>query len=54
LRAVVWKPHAPLRSGDIAPEVKDTLQVLHKLALQAPAPTSLAAYVKVAFEEMLA
>lgn len=54
LRAVVWKPHAPLRSGDIAPEVKDTLRVLHKLALQAPAPTSLAAYVKVAFEEMLA
>jgi hypothetical protein len=54
LRAVAWKPHPPLHSSDIAPELKDTLRALHQLALQAPAPTSLAAYVKTSLEEILA
>lgn len=54
LRGIDWQPCAPLRDRDIRPHVNETLQALHRLALQAPAPASLANYVKASFEELLA
>lgn len=54
LRGVAWQPLGALRKSAIAPEVSEILRALHDLAIQAPAPTSLAAYVTTSFEELLA
>lgn len=54
LRAVPWQPLGALRASAIGSEVSQILRALHKLALQASAPASLAAYVKTSFEELLA
>lgn len=54
LRAVAWQPCGSLSSRDIDPEVDATLRSLHQLAVQAPAPASLAKYVATSFEELLA
>jgi hypothetical protein len=54
LRGVAWKPLAALRASDIDREVKEILRALHDLAVQAPAPPSLKAYVSTSFEELLA
>lgn len=54
LRGVDWQPCAPLRDRDIRSQVNETLQALHRLAMQAPAPASLATYVKASFGELLA
>jgi hypothetical protein len=51
---VAWRPLGSLRARDIGPEVKEILRALHHLASQAPAPSSLAAYVTTSFEELLA
>jgi HKD family nuclease len=54
LSGVVWRPLGSLRAREIGPEVKEILRALHHLASQAPAPSSLAAYVTTSFEELLA
>jgi hypothetical protein len=54
LRGVAWRPLGSLRAREIGPEVKEILRALHHLASQAPAPSSLAAYVTTSFEELLA
>lgn len=54
LRSVDWQPIAPLRDRDIRPQVNETLEALHRLAVQASAPASLVSYVKASFEELLA
>jgi hypothetical protein len=43
-----------LRASEIDHEVKEILRALHDLAVKAPAPSSLAAYVTTSFEELLA
>ena len=54
LRGVAWQPLGPLRASEIGPEVNELLRALHDLAIQAPAPSSLAAYVTTSFQELLA
>jgi hypothetical protein len=54
LRGVAWQPLGALRKSAIGPEVSEILRALHELALQAPAPSSLAAYVTTSFQELLA
>jgi hypothetical protein len=54
LRSVAWQPLGALRASEIGREVKEILRVLHDLAIKAPGPTSLAAYVTTSFEELLA
>jgi hypothetical protein len=54
LRGVAWQPLGSLRVGEIGPEVSEILRALHELALLAPAPSSLAAYVMTSFQELLA
>ena len=54
LRGVAWRPLGAFRSSDIGREVKEILHALHDLALKAPAPSSLRAYVSTSFEELLA
>jgi len=54
LRCVAWHLCGPLQSGNIDPEVNESLRALHRLAMQAPAPANLATYVKASFEELLA
>jgi hypothetical protein len=51
---VAWQPLGALRKSAIGPEVSEILQALHELALQAPAPSTLAAYVATSFQELLA
>jgi hypothetical protein len=54
LRGAAWQPLGALRASAIGPEVSEILQTLHELALQAPAPSSLTAYVTTSFQELLA
>ena len=54
LRGVAWQPLGALRAKDIDREVKEILGALHGLAIKAPAPPSLTAYVATSFEELLA
>ena len=54
LLGVAWRPLGSLRAREIGPEVNEILRALHHLAIQAPAPSSLAAYVATSFEELLA
>ena len=54
LRGVAWKPLGALRASDIDPEVREMLRALHDLAVKAPAPPRLTAYVSTSFEELLA
>lgn len=54
LRSVAWQPIGALRKSAIAPEVSELLRALHDLAIQAPAPASLTAYIATSFEELLA
>ncbi|MGO8710465.1 MAG: hypothetical protein ACLQUZ_00095 [Rhizomicrobium sp.] len=54
LRGVAWQPLGALRKSAIGPEVGEIMRALHDLALQAPAPSTLAAYVTTSFQELLA
>jgi hypothetical protein len=53
LRGVAWQPLGAMRAADIDREVKEILRALHGLAVNAPAPPSLTAYVATSFEELL-
>ena len=53
LCGVKWQPLGALPASAIHPEVSKILHALHELALQAPAPSSLAEYVTTSFKELL-
>jgi hypothetical protein len=54
LNGVAWQPLGGLRKSSIGPEVSEILRALQELALHAPAPSSLGAYVTTSFQELLA
>ena len=53
LREVPWKRFGSLEAGDLRTDVNETMVALSELAFKAPAPTSLAKYVRASFEEFL-
>jgi len=54
LRGVSWRPMGSLDANAIKVHVNQTIQALHDLAINAPAPANLAEYVKTSFQELLA
>jgi hypothetical protein len=53
LRDMSWRLFGSLVQNEIDTDVKEIMRALHEFAVHAPAPISLAKYVKTSFEELL-